>query len=297
MKRVLLAVALCVGLTTPVHADTPPTIALIDSAVNASLFPNNVVTEVCAIEYTVCPNGKPFQEGAGVANLVSNNAEINHGNEMLSIMVKVNPTVKVIPIRIVGMTSTGNPYIYSLDGVKTALDWVVANRVKYNISVVSVSQGRVFPNCGAIPAGMAEDIATLKANNVQFVAATGNNANRTEIFSPACLADAISVGATDNPDSGSSGKTWSPSATPTIATYSNGNAQTTVYSNARYLVTELNGKSKFIVGTSNSTAAVASWLTLHKGVDWQATYNNLIQSSTGTASNSFLTGRYLFINS
>jgi hypothetical protein len=297
MKRVLLAVALCVGFMSPVHAEPTQTIALIDSAVNASLFPNNVVTEVCAIEYTVCPNGKPFQEGAGVANLVSNNAEINHGNEMMSIMVKVNPSVKVIPIRIVGMTSTGNPYIYSLDGVKTALDWVVANRVKYNISVVSVSQGRVFPNCGAIPAGMAEDIATLKANNVQFVAATGNDANRTAMFSPACLANAISVGATDNPDSGSSGKAWSPTDTPTIARYSNGNAQTTVYSNARYIVTELNGKTKFMVGTSNATAAVASWLTLHKGVNWQDTYNNLIKNSTGTASNAFLTGRYLFINS
>jgi hypothetical protein len=297
MKRALLAVALCLGLTTQAHAEPLQTVALIDSAVNASLFPNNVVTEVCAIEYSTCPNGKQFQESAGVANLVSTNAEINHGNEMMSIMVKVNPNIKVIPIRIVGMTSTGNPYIYTLDGVKTALDWVVANRVKYNISVVSLSQGKVFSNCGGIPAGMAEDLATLKANNVQFVAATGNDANRTAMFSPACLADAISVGATDNPDPGSSGKTWSPTAPPTIATYSNGNTQTTVYSNARYIVTELSGKTKFMVGTSNATAAVASWLTLNKGSNWTTTYNNLIASASGTATNKWLTGRYLFINS
>jgi hypothetical protein len=295
MKRVLILALVLTGVM-PAHAEPTQTIALIDSAVNASLFPNNVVTEVCAIEYTICPNGTHFQEGAGVASLVSTNAELNHGNEMLSIMTKVNPNVKVIPIRIVGMTDKGNPYIYSLAGVKAALDWVVANRVKYNISVISLSQGKVFPNCGGMPAGMAEEIATLKANNVQLVAATGNDANRTAMFSPACLSDAISVGATDNPAL-KAGITWNPNATPTIATYSNGNAQTTLYSNARYLVTELNGTTKFMVGTSNSTAAVSAWITLHKGVDWADTYSILTKASTGTASNSQLTGRYLFINS
>ena len=295
MKRVLILALVLTGVM-PAHAEPTQTVALIDSAVNASLFPNNVVAEVCAIEYTLCPNGTHFQEGAGVANLVSTNSEINHGNEMLSIMTKVNPNVKVIPIRIVGMTDKGNPYIYSLAGVKTALDWVVANQVKYNISVVSLSQGKIFPNCGGIPDGMVQDIAILKANNVQFVAATGNDSNRTAMFSPACLADAISVGATDNPAL-RAGITWDSKAKPTIATYSNGNAQTTLYSNARYSVLELNGTTKFMVGTSNSTAAVASWITLNKGVDWATTYNNLIKASTGTASNSLLTGRYLFINS
>jgi hypothetical protein len=296
MRKLLIGLLLVAGLVSPAHADTTPTIALIDSAVNASLFPNNVVTEVCAIENELCPNKKQFQEGVGVANLVSTNAQLNHGNEMMSVMVKVNPNVKVIPIRIVGMTSDGYPSLYSLAGVKTALDWVITNRVKYNISVVSLSQGKVFANCGGIPAGMAEDIAILKTNNVQVVASTGNDANRTAMFSPACLADVISVGATDNPDAGSSGKTWSPTAPPTIATYSNGNAQTTLYSNARYIVTELSGKTKFMVGTSNATAAVASWITLHKGVDFNSTYQTLLSSANGTATNTWLSGKYLFIN-
>lgn len=295
MKRVIFSLLLLVGFATPVHADTTPTVVLIDGGVNSALFPNNVAYEVCTIEYANCANGKPFMEGVGSAQQApSPNAEANHGSQMLSIMVKVNPNVKVIPIKIFSTTPLGNPIIYSLASVKNALDWTVANREKFNVSVVSLSQGAIFTDC-KVPAGLKEDIAILKANNVPVVVATGNNNNRTTMQSPACLPDTISVGATDNP-SVKSGFTWEPTAKPTIATYSNGNAQTTLYSNARYIVTNLDGTTKFMVGTSNSTAAVASWISTHKGVDFNSTYQTLVSSATGTATNTWLTGKYLFIN-
>ena len=296
MRKLLVVLLLTAGFVSPVHANTPPTIALIDSGVNTKLYPNNIAYEVCVIENTVCPNGKSFMEGEGSANLTRfNNSAINHGNQMLSVMVKVNPNVRVIPIRIVGQTDAGNPYIYSLAGVKSALDWVVANRAKFNISVVSIATGKIFAGC-AVPAGLAESVATLKANNVQIVAATGNDRNRTSVHSPACLSDVISVGATDNPHN-KSGVAWDSNAKPTIALYSNGNAQTTLYANARWFVTNLDGTTKFTVGTSNATASIASWLILNKKETWDSTYQNLIVSSSGTASNQWLTGRYLLINS
>jgi len=295
MRKLLIGLLLVAGLVSPAHAETPQTAVLIDGGVNSSLFPNNIAYEVCTIENTTCANGKNFMEGLGSAQQTpSPNGEANHGSQMLSIMVKVNPSIKVIPIKIYGTTALGNPILYSLASVKSALDWTVANRTKFNISVVSISQGAIFTGC-RVPDGLAQDIAVLKANNVQVVVATGNNKDRTTMQSPACLPDTISVGATDNPANGV-GVAWEPTAKPTIALYSNGNAQTTLYSNARYFVTNLDGAIKFTVGTSNSTAAVASWITLHKGVDFNSTYQTLLSSANGTATNQWLSGKYLLIN-
>lgn len=297
MRKLLLVLLLITGFISPAHAVSDPTAVLIDSGVNTALYPDNIAYEVCIIENTTCANGKNFMEGKGASQQVSSkNMEINHGEQMLSIMVKVNPSIKVIPIKIVGITSSGNPMLYTLASVKSALDWTVANRVKFNISVVNISQGAIFAGC-RVPAGLAEDITSLKANNVQVIVATGNDSNRTTMMSPACVPDAISVGATDNPWGGSKPISWDSKAKPYIARYSNGNTQTTLYANARWFVTNLDGTTKFMVGTSNATASVTSWVLLHKGVDYASTYQNLIASASGTASNEWLSGRYLFINS
>ena len=291
MKKVLLAIALLVGLATPVHADQPQSIAVIDSGVVTSQFPN-IITEVCILEYSMCPNGKAQMEGVGAANIApSTNTTLTHGTEMLSIISKVNPNAKLIPIRIVGVTPEGYPYLYSNDAVKLALDWVVANRAKYNITVVNVSQGRIFAGC-QVPNGTAQDVATLKANNVAVIGATGNDSNRTAMHSIACLPDVVSVGATDNPDPGSSGKTYDPTAKPYIARYSNGNAQTSFYLNARWIVMQPNGKTKFMVGTSNATAAMSGWWSLNRKATWQDTYNYMVSTST-SANNEWLTGKYV----
>ena len=291
MKIVILSIALLISLATPVHAEQPQTIAVIDSGVVTSQFPN-IITEVCVLEYSMCPNGKGQMEGVGAANIApSTNATLTHGTEMLSIISKVNPNAKLIPIRIIGVTPQGAPYLYSNAAVKLALDWVVANKDKYNITVVNVSQGKVFAGC-SVPSGVAQDIATLKDNNVAVIGATGNDSNRTSMFSIACLPDVVSVGATDNPDPGSSGKTYDPTAKPYIARYSNGNTQTSFYLNARWYVLQPNGNTKFMVGTSNATAAMSGWWSLNRKATWQDTYNYMVSTSK-PANNEWLTGKYV----
>lgn len=282
------------GISAPqAHADLPQAVVVIDSGVPTALF-TNILTEVCVLEYSACPNGKQFMEGTGAANTpVSTNATLTHGTEMISIINAVNPDIKIIPIRIIGITDKGNPYIYSNDAVKKALDWVVVNQAKFNITAVNVSQGKVFDNC-KVPSGTAEDVAALKAKNVAVIAATGNDQNRTSMFSIACLPDVVSVGATDNPWSGVQGYTYDPKATPTIARYSNGNASTSFYANARWFVLQPNGKTKFMVGTSNATAAVTGFWTLNRKQSWKATYDYLASVSIPT-SNQWLTGKYIYI--
>ena len=257
MKRVLLlVVGLIFAGTIPVHAEPVKSIAVIDVGVNTALF-TNLVTEVCILENVNCPNGKKFMEGPGAANTgITTLAAINHGTNMISVINKVNPDVGIIPIRIASKNSQGSLALYTNDAVKLALDWVAANRVKYNIVAVSVSQGRVSATC-EVPKGTAEVVKALKANGVPVIAAAGNDGNKTAMFSIACLSDVISVGATDNPDPGITKQAYCKYCTPTIARYSNGNP--TLYLNGRWFVTQSDGSTRFMVGTSTATASFAAW--------------------------------------
>jgi hypothetical protein len=295
MKKLLIVLAFLASSTVPAHAETPQSIAIIDNGTNTSLFANNIAYEVCIVSSYKCPNGKTMMEGTGAANLPATNDKLfNHGTEMISVALQVNPSVKIIPIRIVGMTQLGNQGLYSLDDVQNALNWVVANREKFNIVAVSISQGKIFAGC-KVPAGMAQSIATLKSAQVPVMAAVGNDSDHTSVFSPACLSDTVSVGATDNPWPGMEAIPYDKNAAPYIARYSNGaQGQTDLFLNARYITTQLNGSTKFTVGTSNSTAALAAWWVLNKKGSFDETFNS-IMSTTVEAKNEFQTGRYVRI--
>lgn len=295
MKKLFIVLSLIASSIVPAHAETPQSIVVIDNGANTTLFGDRVAYEVCVLTSYKCPNGSTTMEGPGAAMLPpTNNKDFNHGTQMVSLVLRFNPNVKVIPIRIVGMTNIGNPGLYNLDDVQNALNWVVANRTKFNIAAVSISQGRVFPGC-KVPAAMAPSIAALKAANVPVMASVGNNSDRTATFSPACLPDAVSVGATDNPWPGMEPIEYDKNAAPYIARYSNGaQGQTDFFVNGRWNTTSKDGSTKFIVGTSGAAAAFASWWVLNKKDTFDATFNALM-ATTIEAKNEFQTGRYVRI--
>jgi hypothetical protein len=294
MKRLItLLISVTLLGVVPVHAEPAPAVVVIDTGTNTSLFKDSISYEVCLVSSFKCPNGKMTMEGPGAANIpVTTNKDLNHGTQMVSLVLRFNPTAKVIPIRIVGISSSGTPGFYSLDDVQNALNWVVANRVKYNIAVVSLAQGAIFAGC-KVPAGMAANIATLKAANVPLITAVGNNSSRTDVFSPACLTDTVSVGATDNPWPGSQPIEYDPKAAPYIARYSNGaQGQTDFFLNGRWNAKQLDGTLKFTTGTSGATAAMAGWWLLNRKETFDATFNALM-ATTVDAKNEFQTGKYV----
>jgi hypothetical protein len=293
MKKIMLVLVLLTGLISPANAAGEPTIAIIDSGVNNSLFANNIAYEVCLMSIARCPNGQTSMEGPGAANTPATADKVlNHGTQMASIVRAVNPSAKILPIRIVNQTPAGVAGLYSLNDVQVALDWIVANKDKYNISVVLLAQGAVMGNC-RVPAGMAQSIATLKAANVPVIAAAGNDSNKRTTQSPACLPDTVSVGATDNPWSGDGANAYDPAAAPYIARYSNGaQGQVDFYLNARYYTTLTDGSQKFMVGTSNSSAALAGWWLLNRKATFDETFN-AIMATTTEAKNELVTGRYV----
>ena len=296
MKRLLtlfISVILLGTTAVPVHAELAPAVVVIDNGTNTSLFKDSIVYEVCLLASFKCPNGKMTMEGTGAANLpATTDKNFNHGTQMISLVLRFNPSAKIIPIRIVGMSSTGAQGFYSLDDVQNALNWVVANRVKYNIAVVSLPQGAIFAGC-KVPAGMAANIATLKAANVPVVSAVGNDSNHTAVFTPACLTDTVAVGATDNPWPGSQPIEYDPKAAPYIARYSNGaQGQTDFFLNGRWNAMQLDGTLKFTTGTSGATAAMAGWWLLNRKETFDATFNALM-ATTIDAKNEFQTGKYV----
>jgi hypothetical protein len=290
-----LVTAVFIGTTVvPTHANVPPSIAVIDTGTTPSLFADRIVAEYCVVESYKCANGKTSMEGAGASALPAfKDKALDHGTQMLSIIAKVNPSAKLLPIRIVGVNPSGNAGLYTLDSVKMALDWVIANQAKYNIAVVNISQGRVFANC-KVPAGMVEQIATLKARNVAVVSATGNDKNKTAINSPACIGDVVAVGATDNPWPGSEPYAWDSKATPVIARYTNVSAALDFYANGRWFVTNANGTTKFTAGTSNATASISGLWLLNRQASVDATYAVIAAGST-TVSTESITGKYVLI--
>lgn len=290
MRKLIALVLLLVGVSFPAQANTP-TVAIIDVGFNASLFPNNVIAEVCIISNSLCPNGQRFQEGAGAASVSANALPaFAHGTTMLSVLTSVNPDAKVVLIRVLGMNTNGRAGAYTIDDITKALSWVVNNAPKYNIKAVSVSQGKVNAPCRATPE-LTGAISSLKKQEIAVIASTGNEKNRTNIAVPACIDDVISVGATDNPAS-SGGAAWDKSATPIIALYSNGNVSTDFYTNGRFFHTAMNGSRQFAVGTSNATAAFAGWWMKNLKPTINETYASITAT---TASNQWLTGKYVLI--
>ena len=295
--KVILITAMLLPVSPVIAADTPPVIAIIDTGTKAELFPGSIVTEVCIVSSYTCPNGKLTMEGPGASNIAATkNKDLNHGTQLISIMLRVNPAAKIIPIRIVPVNRNGLPGLYSLADVKAALDWVIANRVKYNIAVVSLAQGRVFANC-KVPAGMADQITALKKVDVPVIVSVGNDGNHTAVNSPSCLTDSVAIGATDNPWPGVQPITYDEKAAPYIARYSNGaQGQTDFFLNARWNVKQLDGSTKFTVGTSNATAAMAGYWLLNRKATFDETYASILAVTTD-AKNEFISGKYIFIPS
>lgn len=89
-------------------------------------------------------------------------------------------------------------------GIIKALDWVLSVKDKFNIVAVSASiaapnQGnRNQPgSCSPFELEIRDKVRKLAEANIAFVVATGNDGFTNNISFPACLPDAVSVGAVD----------------------------------------------------------------------------------------------------
>lgn len=232
----------------------PATVAILDTALNANLsvFKDRIVQEVCILEWNSCANGKSFMEGPGAAfmdlNQMARNG-FNHGTKMTHASILTNPNIKIVFIRIVGATSSGTRQVTNEPTFTNALNWVINNKDKYNITAVAMSQGHgnFMPAdnyCPTTPQTQAL-ISNLTSAGVPVFLPAGNNRDLTRVFWPACIPQSIAVSAT--------------SVTDGPAVYTNYDRNLTdMFALGRLRVSDVNGILFNEDGTSVSVQVAAS---------------------------------------
>ena len=122
-----------------------PTVVIIDTAFNASLFGDSVVAEVCITAGAGCNNRTGFELGSGSsgANIAVKPRDLenwNHGNLMAKTILESNPNAKLLLIR--NAKVYGNAVLSGTEkDLSVALSWVESNAEAYNVVAVSVSRG------------------------------------------------------------------------------------------------------------------------------------------------------------
>jgi len=180
---------------------------------------------------------------------------MHHGSQMYSVAVQVDPTVRIVFIRIVGMSAKGFANSYTMKSVQQAMDWVDVNAARLNVGAVSLSVGRSYSDVGCpIEASFQATVKKLTGTGIAVVASAGNGGNKVKVDYPACTPEVISVGATDVRYSVRGISGW---VTPVMPS-SNGGQDLDLYAHGRWTTQDLTGRKLITLGTSNSAVAVAT---------------------------------------
>ena len=133
-----------------------------------------------------------FGHGTHVAGIIISNDSVYTG---------VAPNASLIMVKV--RDNSGNIYpSYVISGI----DWCLAHKDDYNISVISMSLGTNNAwwsnevSCAADNKEWLDAVKEAIKDNVSIVAASGNEYNKTAISAPACLPGVISVGAVNKDD-------------------------------------------------------------------------------------------------
>lgn len=195
-------IVLLSAITVPVQAAEKPTVVIIDSGFNTSLI-NNVVAEVCIVKLTYgCNNGKLLDDSVGstgtsIPILKNWKSEWDHGTKMAGVVNQVNPDANVLLIRNALVLKSGAVNMGGEIEFGLALDWVIANKQKYNIQAVSFSRGsNVKTKTGVCPIekGLQSKIVSLQSAGVPTIIAAGNDRDKVNVSYPACIPEAVAIG-------------------------------------------------------------------------------------------------------
>jgi hypothetical protein len=284
-KLIAALTTLIVLIPTASHAalksstTTVPTLAIIDTALDSTIpaFQGKIAHEVCIIKWKSCPNGQDFMEGPGSTSLPMNllsSRNFNHGTQMVSAALEANPNMQIVFVRIIGNSVFGQRQSTGPAEVSKALEWVIANKIRFNIKAVAMAQGHhnLLGGSNYCPnnADVTRSIAKMSAEGIAPFFASGNNGDKVRLDWPACVPNAISVGAVSNMGE--------------IEFYSNNdNARLTFFAPGTSKIIYPGGSSGYGVGTSVSTQiAAANFVELTQSKPG-LTYQQYLSLMTSTA--------------
>ena len=141
-----------------------------------------------------------------------------HGTNVSAIVLGVAPDTKIAALDVF----VGN-FLYVADAI-AAIDWVVANQSVYNIVAMNLSFGTGLYDEICDQSWATVPFAHARAVGVSPVTASGNDADKAKLLSPACAPGAIRVGAVHDKDVGVQSFRWCSDNTTEpdlVACYSN----------------------------------------------------------------------------
>jgi len=195
-----------------------------------------------------CPNGNDRQSGTGAAE-----DDAGHGTHVNGIVgsdgvvssVGVAPDAEIVAIKVLDNCSFAGCF-YAFSEIVAALDFIITDRPDVDVINMSIGTNARFSgdcdNSTSWNIAAAAAISTLRANGVITFASSGNNASGTEMTSPACLSNVVSVGATDANDA--------------VASFTNSNAQTDIMAPGVSVVSDA-------IGNGTTTASGTSMASPH----------------------------------
>ena len=263
LLTIFFAACIACGNATPVSAtQLPKTLVIIDTGISSQVTSLNasIIDEACFIEFGKCPNGLNNMFGPGAATIdpaLVKDRTLSHGTQMTSVALQIDPALKVVMIRVVGVSAKGFANTYRTGVIAQALEWVNQNAARLNVGAVSISLGRNYAQSQCpIESELQQRIIDLAKKDIPVIAAAGNGSSRVKIDYPACIPQVISIGATDTRYSSRGTVGW---IYPVMA-ISNSSADLDYFSLGRFETTNVFGEKSVQLGTSVSTVAFAAQL-------------------------------------
>jgi hypothetical protein len=180
--------------------------------------------------------------------------DFNHGTQMAAAALEANPNMQIVFVRIIGNSIFGKRQSTGPAEVADALNWVIANKDRFNIQAVSMAQGHhnLLPGANYCPnnSAVTKSLASMVAAGIAPFFASGNNGDKSRLDWPSCVPNAISVGAVSNQGD--------------LEFYSNNDDKVlTFLAPGTSKIIYPGGSTGYGVGTSVSTQiAAASWVAL-----------------------------------
>lgn len=199
-------------------------VAILDTGIRSThqFFTGKTIREACFSALSDCPNASTEMYGSGAAaHYESTYDGYDHGTHVSGIAAGKTGSLKgvardsnIIAVQIFSRFSAsdcgGSPCVMSYDSDQVkGLDYVYSLRSTYSIAAVNMSLGggSYTTPCNSEPQAAA--IGNLKAARIATAIATGNDGYCGSVGSPACIAAAVAVGASNDSDVEAGFNNWS----------------------------------------------------------------------------------------
>jgi len=222
-----------------------------------------------------CPNGSTQQSGAGAAE-----DDHGHGTNVTGIITSdgrvapmgIAPDAQVIVVKVLDKTGAGTS-----TSILSGLDFIINQHPEVKVVNLSLGLANLFSgscdSAASFTTAFAAAVNTLRGRGAVFFASSGNNGSTSQIAVPACIGNAIAVGAVYKADAGtiSFGCTDATTAADRIPCFSNSDSQVDVLApGAPVTSAGIGGGVSTFVGTSQAcpvAAGVAAlMLSAHPGL-------------------------------